>query len=244
MARARLLKPGFFQNETLAELRPPDDTTTTPASSFAARLCFEGLWVLADKQGRLEDRPKRIKSETFPYDNVDVDRLLDALAAGGFIVRYTVDRERYIAIPKFLKHQSPHVREAESRIPAPGRHRKIPDEHRASTRQAEKRTPVPVPVPVPESVPDPESESEALSGSTSSAAKNAARHGLNNGKENPEENVGIITKIAHEAIELVGATSLDLPDTVKHLCGTRGIPYNSNVVGRAIDSAHVQRSRR
>src|SRR5262245_4448792 len=61
MARARLLKPGFFTNEDLVELPP------------AARLLFAGLWTLADREGRLEDRPKRIKLAVLPYDDVDVD---------------------------------------------------------------------------------------------------------------------------------------------------------------------------
>lgn len=105
MARARLLKPGFFTNEDLAEC------------SFAARLLYAGLWTLADRRGRLEDRPKRIKAAIFAYDNVEIGELLDELARFGFIVRYECDGRRYIAVPTFLKHQTPHHREAESVIP-------------------------------------------------------------------------------------------------------------------------------
>jgi hypothetical protein len=105
--RTRSLNPGFFKNEELAELDP------------WARLLFEGLWCMADREGRLEDRPKRIKGEIFPYDNVDAEPLLAALAAGGFIVRYEVENSRYIAIPAFLKHQHPHVKERPSTIQAP-----------------------------------------------------------------------------------------------------------------------------
>ena len=43
--RTRLLKPGFFMNEELARL------------PVRARLLFAGLWCLADREGRLEDRP-------------------------------------------------------------------------------------------------------------------------------------------------------------------------------------------
>ena len=67
MARARNIKPGFFKNEELAEC------------SLAARLCFPGLWLLADREGRLEDRPKRIKGELFPFDTFEVGPLLDEL---------------------------------------------------------------------------------------------------------------------------------------------------------------------
>lgn len=107
MARARNIKPGFFKNEDLSELSP------------YARLLFVGLWCLADREGYLEDRPKRIKGELFPYENVNVDQYLNDLHVAGFIIRYEVDGERYISIPKFSDHQNPHHREAASRIPKP-----------------------------------------------------------------------------------------------------------------------------
>jgi len=46
MARTRSIKPAFFANEHLAEL------------SAGTRLLFIGLWTIADKNGKLEDRPK------------------------------------------------------------------------------------------------------------------------------------------------------------------------------------------
>jgi len=135
MARARMLKPGFFKNEGLAELRPPETAAPMPAAAFAVRLCYEGLWLLADRSGRLEDRPKRIKAELFPYDDVDVDQLLITLAAHGFIVRYTVNGDTYIAITTFPKHQHPHVNEPSSVIPPPPK-KPAPDTHHASTVRA------------------------------------------------------------------------------------------------------------
>ena len=62
--------------------------------SYQTRLFYQGLWTLADKAGRLEDRPKRFKAEIFPYDNLDVTEFLDVLSkpkpASGkpFIHRY------------------------------------------------------------------------------------------------------------------------------------------------------------
>ena len=105
--RARNIKPGFFKNDTLAEL------------DFAGRLLFIGLWGLADREGRLEDRPKKIKAEIFPYDEVNVDSFLGELAKRSFIIRYEVDGDRYIQIVNFDKHQNPHPRETPSTIPAP-----------------------------------------------------------------------------------------------------------------------------
>lgn len=107
MARARNIKPGFFKNEYMAECTP------------WARLCFAGLWTLADREGRLEDRARRIKGELFAFDSIEVEPLLQELARFKFIVRYEVDGERYIQIPKFLDHQTPHYSEKPSVIPAP-----------------------------------------------------------------------------------------------------------------------------
>jgi hypothetical protein len=107
MPRARNLKPGFFSNEDLAECSP------------WARLCFAGLWTLADREGRMEDRPKRIKGELFRFDTVDVEPLLRELERGGFIVRYEIDGARFIQVSKFSHHQTPHYSEKPSVIKPP-----------------------------------------------------------------------------------------------------------------------------
>lgn len=107
MPRARNLKPGFFKNEDLAEC------------SAWARLCFAGLWTLADREGRLEDRPKRIKGELFAFDSFDVEPLLCELEKRSFIVRYEIDGERFIQVSKFLTHQTPHYSEKPSVIKPP-----------------------------------------------------------------------------------------------------------------------------
>lgn len=105
--RARNIKPDFFLNEKLAEVSPHE------------RLLFIGLWCLADREGRLEDRPKRIRAAVFPYEDVEVDSMLDRLHQAGFLIRYEVDQDQYITLPNFLKHQSPHSREMASAIPPP-----------------------------------------------------------------------------------------------------------------------------
>lgn len=107
MARARNIKPGFFKNEDLADC------------SLGARLCFAGLWTLADREGRLEDRPKRIKAELFPFDSFDVEPLLAELEAHGFLIRYQIEGGKFIQIPKFTTHQSPHYSEKPSSIKPP-----------------------------------------------------------------------------------------------------------------------------
>ncbi|KTJ36786.1 hypothetical protein ASU85_24705 [Klebsiella aerogenes] len=107
MARSRNIKPGFFTNDELAECCP------------YARLLFAGLWTIADKEGRLDDRPKKVKALVLPFDNVDCDELLQQLHQRKFINRYQVNGEGFIQISNWKKHQNPHCKEAASEIPEP-----------------------------------------------------------------------------------------------------------------------------
>ncbi|WP_298129000.1 hypothetical protein [Ferrovum sp.] len=128
MARSRNIKPGFYLNDQLAEC------------SLLARFIFPGLWMLADRAGRLEDRPLRIKAAILPYDNADINKLLSELHGTGMIVRYEIDKNKYIQVVNFEKHQNPHVREPESTIPAPFQHHSstglAPVQHQSSTSPA------------------------------------------------------------------------------------------------------------
>lgn len=103
--RARNIKPGFFHNEALAEC------------SVQARLLFPGLWMVADRKGRLEYRPKKIKILVFPADDVDCEKLLNELIEVELIRRYEIGGKGYIWIPTFLTHQNPHRNEKQSLIP-------------------------------------------------------------------------------------------------------------------------------
>ncbi|ODM34623.1 hypothetical protein [Klebsiella pneumoniae] len=107
MARSRNIKPGFFTNDELAECHP------------LGRLLFAGLWTIADKEGRLDDRPKKIKAMLLPFDEADCDALLQQLNDHKFIIRYRVNGECYIQISNWKKHQNPHCKESASEIPAP-----------------------------------------------------------------------------------------------------------------------------
>ncbi len=111
MARIRYLKPDFFEDEHIAQL------------SFVHRLTYAGLWCLADKEGRLEDSPTKIKSKLFSSDlsrinrKININKVLDDLTHKPFIVRYEVEGKKYIEIINFLKHQRPHHTEKNSEIP-------------------------------------------------------------------------------------------------------------------------------
>jgi hypothetical protein len=107
MARARSLKPSFFTDDKIAALPP------------IGRLLFQGLWCVADREGRLEDKPKRIKVECLPYDKVNVENLLGLLEQLQFIIRFEAGGKSYIQIRNFLRHQEPHYKERASNIPAP-----------------------------------------------------------------------------------------------------------------------------
>jgi hypothetical protein len=135
MARARNIKPGFFTNEELVEL------------PFSTRLLFIGLWTEADRAGRMEDKPKRIKMKLFPADELDVDQALQQLHDKGFVLRYEVDGDRFIQILAFDKHQNPHKDERKSEIPAPNLHRASP------VQEHEKTGTCPADSPIPDSLP-------------------------------------------------------------------------------------------
>lgn len=106
--RARNIKPGICDNEILG------------TADLVYTVLFERLWMMADREGRLEDRPARIKAKAFPYrDGLDCEPLLLWLHDHGFILRYSVDGRRYIQIVKFSDHQRPHSNEAKSVIPPP-----------------------------------------------------------------------------------------------------------------------------
>ncbi|MCD8195923.1 MAG: hypothetical protein LUE24_01905 [Lachnospiraceae bacterium] len=110
MARTRNIKPAFFDNDVLGNLPP------------LTRLLFIGLWCIADRDGRLEDRPRRIKKTLLGYDDVtteETDEMLQQLHDNDFIIRYEVEDVRYIQVTNFTKHQNPPMKEKNSEIPPP-----------------------------------------------------------------------------------------------------------------------------
>ena len=107
MARSRNIKPSFFVNDDLAKISP------------LGRLLFIGLWTIADREGRLQDKPEKIKVQILPYDKMNVNKLLQDLNDAGFILRYKTENCPCIQILNFHKHQKPHIKEQESELPAP-----------------------------------------------------------------------------------------------------------------------------
>lgn len=111
MARIRNIKPGFFENEVMGQL------------PFATQLMCISMYQCADREGRMEDLPIRIKAYAFRYRTDvsvdDVDGWLGELAAAKFITRYESGGVKYISINNFGKHQYFSHKEPPSVIPAP-----------------------------------------------------------------------------------------------------------------------------
>jgi hypothetical protein len=104
--RSRNIKPDFLANETLCELSP------------LARLLFIGTWLTADRGGVFESRPKRIKHDILPWDDCDIESLLDQLVAQGFLLRFRNNEKDYFWVTRFRRHQNPHHQER-FRFPLP-----------------------------------------------------------------------------------------------------------------------------
>ena len=105
--RKRILSPGFFQSEELGACSP------------RARLLFAGLWLLADREGRLRWNPLVVHGQLFPFEpEADVPKAAEELTAHGLVECYEVGGRKYMQIPSWGEHQRPHPKEAASKIPS------------------------------------------------------------------------------------------------------------------------------
>jgi hypothetical protein len=117
MPRARNIKPGFFESDDPAKVGYPQ------------RLLWIAMWTLADKEGRLEYRPTRLKKYAFGFDPAtveDVAQWVHDLHDAGLIVLYPVGSVEVIQCVNFLKHQRPHYKDPESEYPPPQSSPKFP----------------------------------------------------------------------------------------------------------------------
>ena len=111
MSRIRTVKPELFRHEELFEL---EQETGLPI-----RVSFIALFTVCDREGRFKWRPRQLKLDCLPYDEVDFSRVLDALITRGFVVRYEISGVDYGLIPSFTRHQVINNRESNSYLPAP-----------------------------------------------------------------------------------------------------------------------------
>lgn len=109
--RIRTIKPEVHSDEALWDL---EERHGLPLFRL-----FTGLWNYADREGRFEWRPRALKSLILPYWTGDMEKALDALSSGGFIVQYEVDGRLYGLVRTFKRHQVINNREDQSSLPPP-----------------------------------------------------------------------------------------------------------------------------
>jgi hypothetical protein len=131
--RSRSVKPGLLRNELLAAADPINT------------IIFIGLWCMADRLGRLEDRPAKIHINVNPCRPMKgTEKALRWLTETGFIFRYEVNGQKYIQVENFLKHQNPHCKEADSTIPAQCKPGAFPSDSGLLTPDSRPLTPDPL----------------------------------------------------------------------------------------------------
>ena len=111
MGRIRTIKPEYQRH---LEIYLTEKETGLPL-----RAAFPGFWMIADREGRFRWQPEILKLDILPFDNIDFNRVLDALERVDLIRSYVVDGKKYGYIPTFLKHQVVNMREQKSVLPAP-----------------------------------------------------------------------------------------------------------------------------
>ena len=94
MARIRCIKPDFWKDHSLATSLSRD-----------ARLLYIGMWNFSDDHGVIEGPSERVKAEIFPYESVNIRKLLSELIQSGRLIEYQVGSSTYFYLPKLSKHQ-------------------------------------------------------------------------------------------------------------------------------------------
>jgi hypothetical protein len=109
VARIRTIKPELAAHEGLFDLEQE--------AGLPVRFAWCMLFTVADREGRFQWRPRTLKAQILPHDDIDFSRVLDAWVTRGFIVKYRVGDAWYGCIPTFSKHQVINNREAKSDLP-------------------------------------------------------------------------------------------------------------------------------
>ena len=110
MSRIRTIKPEFFKHDELFEAEKK--------CNLPLRLAFIGLLTNCDRAGRFRWKPRQLKIDVLPYDEVDFEAVLNALASSGFIAKYEVDAKFYGCFLSWDKHQWINNKESGSDLPA------------------------------------------------------------------------------------------------------------------------------
>ena len=135
MARIRTVKPEFFRHEGLQDLE-----IKNPGKY--PMFVFEGLWLVSDKDGRFEWRPRQIKLDILPFLSFDMEETLLILKTEGYIQQYTINGKDYGFIPSFKTHQriDGKEKEAPERYPSPLEQIGTRPEHTQNIPDTQERT--------------------------------------------------------------------------------------------------------
>jgi len=111
MAKIRTVKPELFRHPGLYEAEKK--------YQLPIKLAFIGLFTCCDREGRFKWEPRVLKLDVLPYDEIDFERILEALWHEGFIQKYTYQNKHYAYIPSWHNHQSINKHEPLSKLPDP-----------------------------------------------------------------------------------------------------------------------------
>lgn len=111
MARNRMIKPDFWDDEKLAKI------------SRDARLVYIAMWNFSDDFGVCKGHPAWLMTRIFPYDveltPVEFESWLKELAEFDRIKPFCKNKELFFYLPKFLSHQKINRPSSVSRNPEP-----------------------------------------------------------------------------------------------------------------------------
>jgi hypothetical protein len=98
MARIRSIKPEFWVSEQVAECSP------------SARLTFVGMWTFSDDNGVHPAKPKTLKAELYPMDDISAGQVAEWVAeliAVGLVAEFKgpEDGDLYWHITGWARHQ-------------------------------------------------------------------------------------------------------------------------------------------
>ncbi|MGH9811493.1 MAG: hypothetical protein ACRD4T_00005, partial [Candidatus Acidiferrales bacterium] len=103
--RRREIHPDFWTDERVIEV------------SDGAKLLFIGLWMVADRAGRLERKTVAIGLKLRPWDPTAVPHLLEELVVARLVLAYEVGGRHYLGLPGLVRRQRFHPRELKSFLP-------------------------------------------------------------------------------------------------------------------------------
>jgi hypothetical protein len=121
--RSRMIRPEFWSDEKLARV------------SRDSRLLFAGLWSTSDDYGVTKGHPMWLRSQIFPYDDIQqgmIEKWLHELEEIGVIIKFIHNGETFYYIKNFKKHQTVD-KPSKARNPEPPEN--ILEEHSRDTRE-------------------------------------------------------------------------------------------------------------